>query len=308
MKWVRDAYHALRRACARRVWPLSGECASSPFFIIGSGRCGSTLLRRILTAHPDVFIPPEYGYLREVLAAYRQRAYRDWPRLASSVLDWYGWERSWQPLLNPIRARVQASLEDEPVERRSLARIIEAVYTGLAEAQGKPGAQWGDKTPANTQLLAELREVFPAARFVHLLRDGVDVVASFMDKDRSGDLGAYARRWREFATDSRALVRALPAQSVEIRYEDMVRDPAAALQPVCKLLGIDWRPAMAEDVSHIGKLGDVTEYGHHANVTRQVSEEYVGKGRRTLDAAQLTALQRMIGAELQQFGYASAQA
>ena len=41
--------------------PLHGRDRYRPFFIVGSGRCGSTLLRAMLEAHPDVHVPPESG-------------------------------------------------------------------------------------------------------------------------------------------------------------------------------------------------------------------------------------------------------
>lgn len=303
MNWARVAYHAVRRATSARLWPMSDDFAGDPFFIIGSGRCGSTLLRRILTAHPRIYIPPEFGYLGEVVQGYRHRAYREWPQLVSDMLNWYEWERSWNPLFMPLRAKVQAQLEAEPQERRSLARIIETVYTALAQAQDKPGCAWGDKTPANTFHLHEIRELFPQAKFVHMVRDGVDVVASFMHKDKSPDLPHYAARWQTAVRLGRGVVESLPRQAVEVRYEDLVRTPVRALEPVCSLLGVGYEPAMVEELGHVESLGDVVAYSHHQSVTQAVTDASIGKGRRELRPDQLARLQQLIGDDLKAFGY-----
>ncbi len=63
---------------------------------------------------------------------------------------------------------------------RSLAFIIDRLYRCHAELSGKSIAKWGDKTPANVYSMAEIIAVFPQAKFVHLVRNGLDVVPSML--------------------------------------------------------------------------------------------------------------------------------
>src|SRR5258708_7019695 len=60
--------------------PLHGAERHRPFFIVGSGRCGSTLLRAMLEAHPDVHVPPE-SRLGPVLGDYRRYSRLPWNAL-----------------------------------------------------------------------------------------------------------------------------------------------------------------------------------------------------------------------------------
>lgn len=300
---VQLLYHRIRRTFASRVFPLSVEKVC-PFFIVGSGRCGSTLLRRILTAHSRVCIPPEMGYLAQVIEGFRQRAWRKWPQLCANVLDWYRFTDNWKPLIEPIVPSVLVRLQDLPPDLRSLGRIIDLIYRVVAPAQGKDeGCLWGDKTPANTDIMPKIHEVFPGARFIHLLRDGCDVVASFLEKDNLYTFESAAERWRDSVVRARQFAGKLPKQVLEIRYEELVRDPEASVRRCCALLEIDFKPEMLAEKSHAANLGDVAAFDHHRKVLDDISTDSIGKGRRTLSTEQLARLQVIIGPMLAQCEY-----
>ena len=65
-------------------------------------------------------------------------------------------------------------------EKRSLAFIINSFYEWHAQQQGIKFERWGDKTPLNVYVLKRIQEVFPRAQFIHIVRDGFDVVASYL--------------------------------------------------------------------------------------------------------------------------------
>jgi Sulfotransferase family len=56
---------------------------------------------------------------------------------------------------------------------------VSAVYATYAASQGKTGSRWGDKNNFYRHHLAELATLFPSAGFVHIVRDGRDVAASY---------------------------------------------------------------------------------------------------------------------------------
>lgn len=286
MAWERITYRGTRRLANQRLWPLSDDFSGDPFFIIGAGRSGMSILRRMLTAHPRLFVPPVFAHTAEVVQDFQHRAYREWPRLVAGVLDWYEWQRSWQPLLSPIRGRVQAELEAQPPQRRSLARIIESIYTAVGAQCGKAGCAWGDGSPVHTGMLRETLELFPRARVIHVLRDGVDVVASFLHHEKSPDLPHYAARWQTAARLGRGIVEAMPQQSVELRYEALVTTPLRTLEPACDLLSVAYEPAMLD-----------------AFANEPLTDTGIGKGRRELRPDQLARLQQLIGDDLRAFGY-----
>src|SRR5690242_12511134 len=118
--------------------PLSGAERYQPFFIVGSGRCGTTLLRAMLEAHSDVHIPPETFVLEEAVRDYRRYSRLPWGVVLAMVLakfefhaHWQNWDFALGPLFR--------ELERLSPERRTLADVLAAVYQGHAKRY-KPSA------------------------------------------------------------------------------------------------------------------------------------------------------------------------
>jgi len=111
---------------------------------------------------------------------------------------------------------------------------------------GDPAERWGDKTPLNAFALEPIRAVFPRARFVHLLRDGVDVAHSYVEAGLVPDLASGARRWRASVSTIERFARAHPGQCYELRYEALVRDAPATVQSLYAFLRLDFQPRFLE--------------------------------------------------------------
>jgi Sulfotransferase family len=153
---------------------------SAPFFIVGSGRSGSTLLRVIIASHSQIAIPPETWFLlplidqlpidrpldpEEVTAA---------ARIITGHYRWPDMKMEAGEFLNALNA----------LDRPSLAQVVEVIYRRHMASEGKK--RWGDKTPGYIEIIPQLAQVFPGARFIHLLRDGRDVAKSFQATSWNG--------------------------------------------------------------------------------------------------------------------------
>lgn len=110
------------------------------------------------------------------------------------------------------------------------------------------------KCPFHTWFLAELARVYPEAAFVHLHRDPVEVVASTASLCRTvrgarsdhGDLAEIGALWAGRVT-ARAAVLAGQRDEllagrpvVDVRYRDLVADPAGVLRRICDFLGLEF--------------------------------------------------------------------
>ena len=97
---------------------------------------------------------------------------------------------------------------------------------------------WGSKCTNNYY---EYLEIWPKARFVNIIRDGRDVLASQLNtgdfKNSPSDLG---KSWMSTHSKFRELTQSHPAQAFEIKYEDLVTDPAQELRTLTKNLGISF--------------------------------------------------------------------
>ena len=210
--------------------------APGPFFVVGSARSGTTLLRVILNAHPEVTVPPESRFVTELWRGDRDvevGAFLD-------ALAEHRQFRSWNLPIDDIRAQLQGAGVVPYV------RAIEAAYVAYAKRASKP--LWGDKTPRYIEHIPFLDELFPAGRFVHLVRDGRDVALSYANvpfgpKTVAKAAALWARRVRTGVADGRPLGG---SRYMELRYEDLVSEPDARVKAMCEFLEIEFVPEMME--------------------------------------------------------------
>jgi hypothetical protein len=205
-------------------------------FIVGVGRSGTTMLRLMLDAHPDLAIPPETHFVPELIDAIDGGAT---PEQAATTMTAV---RQWGDL--------DTDPEDVVARWRQLERFesgsaLRAFYEMYAERQGKP--RYGEKTPAYVKSMVKIEGALPEARFVHVIRDGRDVALSrwkrtLGDKDPApaGQVAeTWARRIRRAQRHGRKV-----SHYLELRYEDLVTDTEPNLRRIAAFLELPWDAAM----------------------------------------------------------------
>ena len=280
-------------------------------FVVGVGRSGTTLLRLMLDAHPQMAIPPETHFIPELIARARLRVSAD--ELVSEIVA----ARNWDDFgldADGLRARVAALGEARA------APILRVFYSLYAERHGKP--RWGDKTPIYVKRMRLIADVLPEARFVHLIRDGRDVALS---RRRRGmgegkPIAAAAERWRRRITLARRQAQRLRGRYLELRYEDLVEEAEPCLRRVCEHCELDFDPAM---LAHHERAAErLTELGHdlpatggrraraggeriaaHALAARPASGERIGAWRAEMSAAEVAEFEAVAGELLAELGY-----
>lgn len=306
---LRDRVLLSDRGAIAAGWPVrassSGE-RREPFFVLGSPRSGTTLLRSILCAHPDVFIPPENGAFLRMIRVFMSLRTSTWDAVVTGVLDAFreGYEfDKWAIDLDTAKLAATSL----PPEARSLVALIDLLYAGYGETHAPGKRSWGDKsTPGNYDYLGKLSLVFPNALYVHIVRDGRDCVASCIRAgffDESYYEAAYA--WRDNVKACRRLGGHLaPGRFLEIRYEELVSSAPEAVARLCEFLRLTPVDSMLEP--HRGSaraVPDVERVEHHANVRRPISTDSLGKWRSQLPSAQMGLVNRILGPELRACGY-----
>jgi protein-tyrosine sulfotransferase len=286
----------------RFVYPYSGPLPHEPVFIVGSGRSGTTLLRRMLMEGGEIHFPPESYVLGPVIRRFAIRRYLPWRTIARRVL------RDFQRHPEFVRfgidpAVVLPSMILVPDRDRSLSVLLDVLYRFHSTTNGSGARRWGDKSPINTRYLDEIIRVFPSGRFVNMIRDGCDVVASYLAMGRYGSLEEAALRWRSSIEAVESFGRGHPHSVHPVRYEELVREPEQVLQRLCTELGLTFHPAMIEAASPAFAGGDVEALSHHQHALRSVETSRIGAGRARLARADRSALQGLIGPTLATLGY-----
>lgn len=272
-----------------------------PFFIVGSGRSGNTLVRAVLHGHSRLAIPPESYVLGRV--AWLGRLFRDdpWELQVDRLLGAFDTPEigaTWHLDLTRVRERLLAA----PQDRRGVDAVVDAVYRSWVEDHAPGANSWGDKTPLNALYLPWLDELFPGARYIHVLRDGRDVALSYVRAGLYATVEAAARRWRESVEHVRRFsTEAAGERLVEVRYEELVIDPERHVEGLCRFLDVEPESGMMDFWRQGRGLGD-TELPHHANVGGPVTSEYVGQWK-DLSATELRRLESALGRTLRRAGY-----
>ena len=206
------------------------------FFVVGSARSGTTLVRMMLNAHADIAVPPESRFIVELWRGEEQVETDGFLRELEAHDRWPAWE-------TPIDA-VRAQLPD--VARVPFATAIEASYRAYAQERGK--TCWGDKTPRYVESIPLLARLFPEGKFIHQVRDGRNVALSYADvpfgpKNVGKAAKLWARRVVAGIRDGRPLG---PARYKELRYEDLVADAERSVKGLCTFLEVAYDPGMLE--------------------------------------------------------------
>jgi Sulfotransferase family len=215
-------------------------------FVVGVGRSGTTLLRMMLDAHPELAIPAETHFVPELIEA------RDPARMTALITG----ARNWGDFnldAAELGQRIGALDRPEPAD------VIRAFYELYAERQGKP--RWGDKTPIYVTRMRAISSTLGEARFVHLIRDGRDVALSRRRRGMGAGkpMADTANRWKRRIEAARADARRLRGRYLELRFEDLVDDPEPALRRICELIELDYDSGMLDYPERAG--GRLAEMG-----------------------------------------------
>jgi Sulfotransferase family len=229
-------------------------------FVVGCPRSGTTLLRRMLDAHPDLAMTPETHWIPKLLE--RGRGVTREGLVSNEVVDEVVGCANFDRMGIDRDAVASLLRPDEPLRYADFVRGFFDLY---GRVRGKRLV--GDKTPGYVRRLPILNDLFPAARFVHLIRDGRDVVLSALGWRRAPSLAARHPTWSTHPVPTAALwwerhVRAgrdaVPAigsgRYFEVRYETLVADPRREARRLCAFLELPFDDAMVR--FHEGRKRD----------------------------------------------------
>jgi hypothetical protein len=261
------------------------SAARAPIFVGGAGRSGTTLLRVILDSHSSIACGPELKVIPSVAYLWAQFQTKYAPFLAEARMNAEDVDRIFRgfigDLLEPLRRH----------ERK--ARVAE-------------------KSPNNVFYFSHLHRIFPDATFLHMLRDGRDVVASLLTMDwktPDGHPVGYtreprlaARYWADAVIAARSFAHQTQGRSRyrEIRYEELVAAPEACLRPLFAYLEEPWEPGVLAYYERQRALGDESSA---ESVTRPMHRMSVGRWQTQLTLADRAAVKDEIGALLIELRY-----
>lgn len=271
-----------------------------PIFVVGFQRSGTTLLQSLLGAHPRIASPPEMYFVFRV----------------GRFVDHYGdlsddanLRQAIHDALNPPQDLLaDCGFDEDKVfarardGERTMRGVLDAIMRDFAERQGK--ARWSEKSPG--QSVAQVHSIFPDAQIVHIVRDPRDVIASSLrtpwTRSNAHDL---AHAWRRFTLENfRRGLKSGPSRFLQIRYEDLTREPETVLALVFTFLGETYDQAVLTDVERRrATIADVAAPWQR-RALEAVTPATEGTWRKKLSRRDRLIVHAVLHKELTMLGYA----
>lgn len=238
-------------------------------FNVGARRSGTYWLQRIVCAHPAVAEVPSETHL---------------------------FSHGIAPLMERFQYEDPASREVGRVyaDRDQLIEDVRILCEGVFERFGTPEQQHiAERTPLHVFHLPLIAEVYPQARFVHIVRDGRDAVRSLVAQDWGpGTVAEAAEEWRSAVKTGRAAAGQLGSRLLEIRYESLLAEPRQGIGKIYAHLGLEGSlDAALEAAGKVANLG-----GHDKRVGAEKWREDWGK-------RELRDFERVAGGLMSELGY-----
>jgi hypothetical protein len=199
----------------------------APFFLVGSERSGTTLLRLMLDHHPQLRCGHETDFIVDDLDRYQATPPERLRRVWDSKRAFVSYRRRGLP---------------EPPAVKSYQELVNWLLTALREQCGKDIAgvtvHWGAK---------RLTTLVPHARYIHLLRDGRAVAQSVVQMGWAGNTYHGALYWRRGVEGVLGLQKCISSDRwLEVRYEDLLTGVEPTLERICGFLGVSYSSSMLE--------------------------------------------------------------
>ena len=228
---------------SRRIGDLGRKTI---FFVCGSMKSGTTWLQILLDAHPAISCGGE-GHFSDKLTPILQDAVNDYGR----YIDWKNKQNI-------------GGLDGYPsLGAPHLTYLLRTAILLLfsEQSKGRRVRAVGEKTPDNISGMPLLNQIFPEAKFIHLVRDGRDCAASgWFHNSRLSPAwlaqefptmeayaAATAKGWAREQAAAVAFARERPQRCLALRYEDLIEDTATAFRSVLTFLGMPHDAATIAD-------------------------------------------------------------
>jgi protein-tyrosine sulfotransferase len=262
-----------------------------PIFVLGVPRSGTTLLRLMLDSHPAIACGPETPWL----CGHQPR----------SVME------LWRLMTEESQGYCASFGMPREIVTESARAFVSRLMDAYASGRGK--IRWAEKTPDNALHVDFLLELYPDARFIYIVRDGLDVAAS-TSRAQESSKGVSDWHKRKIVLTQRAVTINNPLTAVlrwkhwnrlverslggrehlRISYERLVKETEATLRQVCEFVNEPYDAAM---LRYGGVQHDMPawEWGSADVRSRPtVTDESLGRGQRIFSEPELEVLAPLV--------------
>lgn len=249
-------------------------------FLVGAPRSGTTILQSVIAAHPLVTSFPETKFFHYLFTDGLSK------KLPDRLYNFFHKEICRPELLE------NAPILHPPLMSSRVKWFIE-VLDGLAIEQ--KNNIWLEKTPEHVSFIPEILHYLPEAKFIHLVRHPLDVVASMRAATKTPLLNILwggewtlefcVKRWQDAVLINQACSHQ-PEQHLVVRYEDLLRDKTEFLSRCCHFTGVEFDRGMLTNYkAEALRLG--LRLPWHEGIDRAIEPPTIAKWRQNLSKQEI---------------------
>lgn len=271
-------------------------------FILGNPRSGTSLLRIVLNAHPEIVATPESGFVH-----WWYKKYKDWDSTCSQsrstvesyVADLLTSKKIETYELNEAKL-IQLILKEQPRDYESLSTCV---YKSYGLQRGKVPEVIIDKNNYYIHHLEDLNSIWPDAYYIFLLRDGRDVACSYMDIRKlktdspykpklPSEIDAIAEEWNENNMRIHHFLSTIGEEKgFTIRFEDLVKNVKGTIEPLLNLMELDFSERILNYIEYNDEPAATLDW--KKKTLANPDEQNVGKYKEILSDSEIDEFNRI---------------
>ncbi|GJM61500.1 sulfotransferase [Persicobacter diffluens] len=267
--------------------------SSSPVFIIGAPRSGTTMLGSAIGAHSKCLALPESPFLS---SHYSASAKIPLSKIFENITNHFRFKH-WK-------------LRNEDVERigkdlcsfKSYPQLVSEFLKIYSQNNKKTNfTKWIEHSPANINRVTFLKKEFPDAKFIHIVRDGRAVANSIRSLDWGGNnILENITEWKNNLAFGFLAELSLSKDVKRVYYEDLIKNPESQLNEICCFLGISFEEEMLKGDSSF--LPSYTKK-QHSLVGSSFSAERIDSWQLNLSSRDIELFEFYCSSMLSTLGY-----
>lgn len=269
-----------------------------PFFIVGIGRSGTTLLRLMFHNHPNIAIPYESHFITDYYNnAEKYGDLNNDDNLERLLKDIFNEE-----LLKQWDHQFSVETIKKKAKNRQIGDIFRAIYDDYTEAKGKK--HWGDKSDYLDRMHL-INEMFPDAKFIHIIRDGRDVANSVLKLPWGPkDIIQAAEWWHSHLILGRRMGSMLDkSRYTEITYENLVSNTESELKRLCEFIGEDFSEDMLNYYKKSAESIPDSRKSQHYNADSPPKTDRISAWKKEMSATHISLFNHYAKHSLTECGY-----
>ena len=248
------------------------------FFIVGIPRSGTTMLQQMLDANPAVITPLESRIIIVLKQKYFKK--RSWTNenIDEFIEDLFA-EPKFMKGWSVDRDHLTRAYRNIPLKDVKFDLLLKMVYYAYPSIYDKNEVKiLGDKNPIYTIFIDEIKEIFPEAKFIHIIRDYRANIVSNRKWFPRKKIAILAQTWLIGNRVIDKQKRLSPHNFYTVRYEDLVADPEKYAREIAVFLDVDYHRTMVDfhrktQELYVSKDKKVTNF--HRELVKTIHENII---------------------------------